>query len=201
MRVLAAFESSGTIRRAFMALGHDAWSCDLLNCDDSNLFHLHGDAIAAIKQGWDLVIACPPCTHLASSGSRHFAAKRADGRQQQGIDLFMATVAACQQSATRWAIENPIGIMSRLYRKPDQIIHPWMFGHPETKATCLWLGGGLSMLQSTKNVKDYMMTLPTNVRNRIHYCPPSKDRWKIRSKTFSGIAEAMANQWGGHGLA
>jgi site-specific DNA-cytosine methylase len=197
MRVLAAFESSGTIRRAFMAMGHDAWSCDLLECDDGNLFHIQSDAVTVIKQGWDLVVACPPCTHLAVSGSRHFAAKRADGRQQSGIDLFMATVSVCEQHAKRWAIENPIGIMSNLYRKPDQIIQPWQFGHPETKATCIWLGGGLPMLQPTKNVKDYMLTLPVAVRNRIHHCPPRKDRWKIRSKTFDGIANAMAAQWGG----
>lgn len=195
MKTLAAFESSGTIRWSFIRKGHDSWSCDLLPADDDNIFHRQEDAIKVICEGWDLVIACPPCTHLAVSGSRHFAAKRADGRQQQGIDLFMATVLALQNHATRWAIENPIGIMSNIYRKPDQIIQPWMFGHPETKATCLWLGGGLPVLRETNNVKDEMLRLPIAVRNRIHHCPPGKNRWKIRSKTFSGIANAMADQW------
>jgi hypothetical protein len=196
MRVLAACESSGTFREAFRRLGHDAWSCDLLPADDGSAFHIQGDAVAAIQMGWDLVLACPPCTHLASSGARHFAAKRADGRQQQGIDLFMAIVGACQKHAKAWAVENPIGIMSRLYRKPDQIIQPWMFGHPETKATCLWLGGGLMPLVPTNNVHAEMLALPVAQRSRIHRMPPSKDRWKLRSKTFQGIADACASQWG-----
>lgn len=195
MNVLAAFESSGEIRNAFLDIGCNAWSCDLLPADDGSLFHRQEDAFQVIKDGWDLVIACPPCTHLAVSGSRHFAAKRADGRQQQGIDLFMATARALEQHAEAWCIENPIGIMSKLYRKPDQIIHPWMFGHPETKATCLFLGG-LPVLKETNNVKKQMMRPPVSVRNRIHHCPPGKDRWKIRSKTFEGIARAMADQWG-----
>jgi len=196
VRVLAACESSGTFREAFRRLGHDAWSCDLLPADDGSASHIQGDAVAAIQMGWDLVLACPPCTHLASSGARHFAAKRADGRQQQGTDLFMAIVDACQKHAKAWAIENPIGIMSRLYRKPDQIIQPWMFGHPETKATCLWLGGGLKPLVATNNVHTEMLALPVAQRNRIHHMPPSKDRWKLRSKTFQGIADACATQWG-----
>jgi hypothetical protein len=146
-------------------------------------------------QKWDLVIAHPPCTHLASSGARHFAAKRADGRQQQGINLFMDVVNACIMHAKSWAIENPIGIMSRIYRQPDQIIQPWWFGHPETKATCLWTKG-LPLLVPTNDVKAEMMALPVAQRNRIHHMPPSKDRWKLRSKTYQGVADAFASQWG-----
>lgn len=197
MKVLVACESSGTVREAFRKLGHDAWSCDLLPVDDGSPYHRQGDCIPVIGEGWDLVIAHPPCTHLAVSGARHFAAKRADGRQMQGIDLFMSVVSACEKHAKAWAVENPIGIMSRMYRKPDQIIQPWMFGHPETKSTCLWLCR-LSKLTTTNNVKDEMMKLPIAERNRIHHLPPSKDRWKIRSKTFQGIADAMAQQWSQH---
>ncbi len=211
MNVLIACESSGVVREAFRKLGHNAWSCDLLPADDGSTYHAQVDCRYAIREmmtetgqdmmpvedfGWDLVIAHPPCTHLASSGARHFAAKRSDGRQQQGIDLFMSVVEACQKYAKNWAIENPIGIMSRLYRKPDQIIQPWMFGHPETKATCLWLGGGLMPLVPTNNVHAEMQALPVAQRNRIHHMPPSKDRWKMRSKTYQGVADACAEQWG-----
>ena len=197
MRVLIACESSGTVRSAFRNLGHDAWSCDLLPADDGSIWHIQGDCLEALGDGsWDLVIAHPPCTHLASSGARHFAAKRADGRQQEGIALFMAIVAHCEeQPGCRYAIENPIGIMSSIWRKPDQIIQPWMFGHPETKATCLWLGGGLAPLRETNNVKEDMLALPIALRHRIHHMPPGKDRWKMRSKTYLGIALAMAAQW------
>jgi hypothetical protein len=210
MNVLVACESSGTVREAFRKLGHNAWSCDLLPADDNSPYHVVGDAryvianmiandgrdMIPINQAeWDLVIAHPPCTHLASSGARHFAAKRADGRQQEGIDLFLAILECCQKHAKKWAIENPIGIMSRLYRKPDQIIQPWMFGHPETKATCLWLGW-LKPLVPTHDVKADMLALPVAKRHRIHHMPPSKDRWKLRSKTYQGIADAMASQWG-----
>lgn len=205
LNILVACESSGTVRESFRKLGHNAWSCDLLPADDGSPFHIQADCLVAIGSVisiqwqrmcyfkspnihaiWDLVIAHPPCTHLAVSGARHFAAKRADGRQQQGIDLFMAIVNACQQYAKAWAIENPIGIMSRLYRKPDQIIQPWQFGHGETKATCLWLSN-LSPLAPTNIV--------SGREARCHRLPPSKDRWKIRSKTYQGIADAIASQW------
>lgn len=197
-QVLIACESSGTVREAFRRGGHNAWSCDLLPSDDNSPYHYQADARLAIGWGdWDIIIAHPPCTHLASSGARHFAAKRADGRQQSGIDLFMDIEYLCRRhSRFGWAIENPIGIMSRLYRKPDQIIQPWMFGHPETKATCLWTSG-LPQLIPTKDVHAEMMALPIAQRNRIHHMPPSKDRWKLRSKTYQGLAEAMASQWGG----
>jgi hypothetical protein len=187
LNVLVACESSGTVREAFRKLGHKAWSCDLLPSDDKTAHHYQADCVQAISWGgWDLVIAHPPCTHLASSGARHFHTKRADGRQQQGIELFMAVIRACQRHAKAWAVENPIGIMSNIYRKPDQIIQPWQFGHGETKATCLWLS-------------NLPLLTPTNIVSgreaRCHRLPPTKDRWKLRSKTYQGIADAMAAQW------
>ena len=196
MRGIICCESSGTVREAFRARGHDVWSNDLLPADDGSKYHIQGDGIEAIRSdNWDLIICHPPCTHLAVSGSRHFEAKRADGRQQEGIALFMAFIRACVESGARWSAENPISIMSSHYRLPDQIIQPWMFGHLEQKATCLWLGR-LPPLYPTNDVYEDMMQLPKQERERIHYLPPSKDRWKIRSKTFQGIADAMADQWG-----
>jgi len=184
MKILAAFEVTGRIRDAFAERGHDAWSCDIQPCKGN---HINGDAIEALySDNWDLVIACPPCTHLASSGARWFKEKRKDGRQQNGIDLFMSTIKACDRQAKAWAVENPIGIMSSIYRKPDQIIQPWQFGHGETKATCLWLHN-LPKLQPTKIVKSR--------KPRIHHMPPSKDRAQNRSETYTGIAYAMATQW------
>jgi len=195
MKVLVACESSGTVREAFRNNGHDAWSCDLLPADDGSDYHIQGDGVEAVRNGqWDLIICHPPCTHIAVSGAAWFKDKIADGRQQEGIDLFMAFVDACSDSGARWAIENPVCIMSSKYRYPDQIIQPWMFGHKEQKATCLWLSG-IPPLRSANDVYDEMMLLPDSERQRIHYTPPGPDRWKIRSKTFDGIAAAMANQW------
>lgn len=186
MRVLIACESSGQVRRAFRSLGHDAWSCDLLPADDGSPFHILGDALAAIREGWDVLIAHPPCTHLSVSGARHFAAKRKDGRQQAAIEFFLELARA---NIPRIAIENPVCIMSSIWRKPDQIIQPWQYGHGETKATCLWL-------------KNLPTLVPTNIvagrEQRIWKLPPTADRWKLRSETYSGIAEAMAQQWGVH---
>ena len=183
MRVLVACEYSGTVRDAFRALGHDAWSCDLLPTDQPGP-HIQGDVTTVLDQGWDLMVAHPPCTHLAVSGARFFAQKRADGRQQEAIAFFMALANA---KIPKIAVENPICIMSRVWRKPDQIIQPWQFGHGETKATCLWL-------------KELPKLIPTNIvegrEQRIWKMGPSPDRWKERSKTFSGIAQAMAEQWG-----
>ena len=144
-RVLVACEFSGIVRDAFAARGWDAWSCDTLPTESKGQ-HFQGDVRDILKEGWDIVIAHPPCTHLCSSGARYFVAKQADGRQQQGVDFFMAMVNA---PVAHLAVENPVGIMSRLYRKPDQIIQPWMFGHPESKATCLWIRG-LPKLTPTK---------------------------------------------------
>ena len=210
MNVLVACESSGTVREAFRRLGHDAWSCDLLPADDGSAYHLRMDALEAIAGlrlvadqsveplHWDLVIAHPPCTHLASAGAKHFAAKRADGRQQQGIDLFMGMVHACSAHANAWAIENPIGIMSRLYRKPDQIIQPYWFGDSARKSTCLWLSG-VPLLAPTNMVdqgEDHITKGGKKLPKWYNIPPSNPDRWKIRSKTFQGIADAMAQQWG-----
>jgi site-specific DNA-cytosine methylase len=173
------------VREAFRKLGHDAWSCDLLDAEDGSPYHYKGDVFDIIDQGWDLMIAHPPCTHLAVSGARHFAAKIADGRQQAAIEFFTRLA---NSPIERIAIENPVCIMSTKWRKPDQTIQPWMFGHGETKATCLWL-------------KNLPKLVPTNIvegrEQRIHKLPPSPDRWKVRDRTFAGIAEAMAAQWGG----
>ncbi len=191
MNILIACEYSGTVRDAFARQGHNAVSCDLLPSDTDG-HHVIGDIRDLLNGEWDMLIAFPPCTHLAVSGARWFPEKRADGRQQEGIDFFMDMVNA---PIDRIAIENPIGIMSSHYRKPNQIIQPWMFGHLEQKSTCLWLKN-LPTLESTDNVLEAMMDLPKNKRERLHYLPPSEDRWKLRSKTFQGIAEAMADQWG-----
>lgn len=185
MKVLVACEYSGVVRDAFVRGGHDAMSCDLLPTDAPGQ-HYQGSVFDVIDYPWDLMIAHPPCTHLSVSGSRHFEAKRMDGRQQSAVAFFMQIIRRSEHIQMT-AIENPVCVMSSLYRKPDQIIQPWQFGHGETKATCLWLKG-LPRLE------------PTNIAEgreaRIHRMPPSADRWKERSKTFHGIAEAMAQQWG-----
>lgn len=193
MRCLIACEYSGTVRRAFRELGHDAWSCDLLPADDGSEFHIQGDVLPLLKQDWDLMVAHPPCTDLAVSGAKHFAAKRADGRQQASIDFFMRLADA---DIPRTAIENPVSIMSTVWRKPDQIIQPWMFGHEATKTTCLWLKG-LPHLVPT-NIVDKGARHVTKSGKSLpawYNLPPSPDRWKIRSTTFEGIAKAMAAQW------
>lgn len=183
MRVLVACEYSGAVRDAFIARGHDAMSCDLLPTDAPGP-HYQGDVRDVLDFPWDLMIAHPPCTHLSVSGARHFEAKRLDGRQQSAVSFFMALIKA---DIPRIAVENPVCIMSSLYRKPDQIIQPWQHGHGETKATCLWLKG-LPTLTPTQIVEGR--------DDRIHRLPPTADRWKIRSATYPGIAAAMAEQWG-----
>lgn len=183
IRVLVACEYSGTVRDAFTRAGFFAMSCDLLPTESPGL-HYQGDVTDILNQDWDLMIAHPPCTHLAVSGARHFAAKRADGRQQAAIDFFMLLANA---PVPRIAVENPVCIMSSVWRKPDQVIQPWQFGHGETKATCLWLKG-LPKLTPTDVVEGR--------EARIHRMPPSADRWKLRSTTYRGIADAMAQQWG-----
>ena len=190
MRVLAACEFSGRVRDAFSLRGCEAMSCDLLPSETPG-DHYQGDIRDVLDYPWDLMIAHPPCTDLAVSGARHFAAKKADGRQQASVAFFMLLARA---NIPRIVIENPVCIMSRLWRKPDQIIQPWMFGHPEQKATCLWLKG-VPKLVSTNDVKTHMATLPRSERERIHRMPPGPDRWKARSETFPGIADAMAEQW------
>jgi len=183
LRVLIACEYSGTVRDAFLRLGHDAMSCDLLPTDAPGP-HYQGDVRDVLDYPWDLMIAHPPCTHLSVSGARHFEQKRTDGRQQSGVSFFMA-LARC--SIPRKAIENPVSIMSTLWRKPDQVVQPWMFGHGETKATCLWLDG-LPRLAATQIVEGR--------EGRMWRLPPTRDRWKLRSATYAGIADAMASQWG-----
>ena len=197
MRVLIACEFSGTVRDAFITRGHDAVSCDLEATDIPGP-HYQGDMFDIINDGWDLMIAHPPCTHLAVSGARHFEKKRSDGRQQQGIDFFLKVVNA---PIPMIAVENPIGIMSSIYRKPDQIIQPWQYGHKTTKATCLWLKG-LPLLKPTNIVdKGEFVMFPSGKRMSKWYADsakhPPKERERIRNKTFQGIADAMATQWGG----
>lgn len=181
MRVLIACEFSGTVRDAFIARGHDAMSCDLLPSETDGP-HYQGNVINLLTESWGLMIAHPPCTHLAVSGARWFKDKQ---QEQQKALAFVRTLMAAP--IERIAIENPISVISSKIRKPDQIVQPWQFGHGETKATCLWL-------------KNLPKLEPTNIVDgreaRIHKMPPSPDRWKERSKTYQGIAEAMADQWG-----
>lgn len=184
--VLVACEESQEVCRAFRSLGHEAYSCDIEPCSGGHPeFHLRCDALELLKMKWDMILAFPPCTDLAVSGARYFAEKREDGRQQKSIEFFMKFAKA---DCSRIAIENPVGIMSTYWRKPDQIIQPWMFGHGETKATCLWLKG-LPLLTPTDVVEGR--------EQRVWKMPPGKDRAKLRSRTYPGIARAMAEQWGG----
>jgi site-specific DNA-cytosine methylase len=193
MRVLVACEESQAVTIEMRKLGIEAFSCDIEPCSGGHPeWHIKGDVTPLLKQRWDMIIAFPPCTHLAVSGAAWFEQKRKDGRQQQGIDFFMLFA---NNKCPLIAIENPIGIMSTKWRKPDQIIQPWMFGHAESKATCLWLKG-LPKITEINNVKEVFDTLPKNKQQRLHYLPPSPDRAKLRSKTFLGIARAMAEQWG-----
>ena len=183
MRVLVACEFSGVVRRAFRDRGHDAWSCDLLEAEDGSEFHIKQDAQwLAYEERWDLMIAHPPCTHLAVSGARWFKEKRFE--QKEAL-YFVRTL--LYAPIPRICIENPVSIISTAIRKPDQIIQPWQFGHGETKATCLWLKG-LPKLTPT-NIVD-------GREAKVHRMPPGPDRWKERSRTYAGIAAAMAEQWG-----
>lgn len=183
MRVLVGCESSGVVRDAFIRGGHEAMSCDLLPTDSPGP-HYQGDVRDVLHYPWDLAIFHPPCTHTSVSGARHHAAKRLDGRVQSGVSFFVELARAPIDCI---ALEQPVSIISSLYRKPDQIIQPWQFGHGETKATCLWLKN-LPLLQPTSIVEGR--------EQRIHRMPPGPDRWKERSRTFDGIAQAMADQWG-----
>lgn len=191
MKILVACEESQEVTKRLRALGHEAYSNDIIECSGGHPeWHLQQDTLELLDQKWDMIIAFPPCTYLTVSGNRWFnidrygekAIKRHEDRKK-AVEFFMAIANA---DCPRIAIENPIGHMSTAWRKPDQVIHPWQFGHGERKATCLWLKG-LPKLTPTKIVEGR--------EQRIWKLPPSKDRAKIRSKTFSGIAEAMANQW------
>ena len=191
MKVLVACEYSGIVREAFALKGHDAWSCDLLPTDQPSNKHIQGDVLEIINDNWDLIIAHPPCTHLSVSGAARWAEKVADGRQQAAIkfveDIWNANCPFI-------AIENPVGALSSRSKlgKATQYIQPYEFGHAEQKKTGLWLKG-LPKLTPTDVID--VSNLPDNQRQRLHYLPPSKDRWKIRSTTFQGIADAMADQW------
>lgn len=181
VRILVACEFSGTVRDAFLKRGHYAVSCDLLPSDNGGP-HFQGDVLDILGWGWDLMVAHPPCTHLAVSGAAHFHRKVRE--QAEALDFVRKLMDA---PIPRWCIENPVSVISTKIRKPTQIVHPWQFGHSEMKTTCLWL----------HNLKSLV---PTNVVdkgiNKLHRLPPTPDRWKLRSKTFQGIADAMAEQWG-----
>ena len=186
MKILVACEESQAVTIEMRRLGHEAYSCDIEPCSGGHPeWHLQVDALELLKMKWDMILAFPPCTHLAVSGAGYFEQKRKDGRQQAAIDFFMRFANA---DCPKIAIENPVGIMSSVWRKPDQIIQPWQFGHGETKKTCLWLKG-------------IPLLVPTNIvdgrEQRIWKMPPSEDRAKNRAKTFPGIARAMAEQWAG----
>jgi len=180
MRVLVACEFSGIVRNEFIKLGHDAWSCDLLPPELDGP-HIQGDVLKILDDNWDLMIAHPPCTHLAVSGARWFKDKQKE--QEEALEFVRKLLNA---PINMIALENPISIISTHIRKPDQIIQPWMFGHGETKATCLWL-------------KHLPLLQPTNIvdgrENKVHKMPPSNNRWKNRSRTYTGIARAMTEQW------
>lgn len=181
MRVLVACEFSGAVREAFRARGHEAMSCDLLPTERPGQ-HYQGNVSDVINDGWDLMIAHPPCTHLAVSGARWFK-----GKAQEQADALDFVRLLLNAPIRQIALENPISIISSRIRKPDQIVQPWQFGHGETKATCLWL-------------QNLPLLVPTEIVDgreaRVHRMPPGPDRWKERSRTFAGIAEAMAEQWG-----
>jgi len=188
MRVLVACEFTGTVRRAFRELGHEAWSCDLLPAEDGGP-HIQGDVRQVLGDGWDLMVAHPPCTHLAVSGARHFHRKQVE--QAEALEFVRTLMDA---PIPRIALENPVSVISSRIRKPDQIIQPYQFGHPESKKTCLWLKG-LNPLQPTAvmQMRGRWENQTPSGQNKLG---PSPDRWKIRSKTYPGIAHAMATQWG-----
>lgn len=196
MKVLVACEYSGRVREAFRAKGHDAWSCDLEEAEDGSEFHIQGDVMPLLCQGWDLMIAHPPCTFMTNAGVRWL--KDNPKRWSDLEEAAQFFLALWNAPIPKKCLENPI---MHKYAKDmigiqqEQVIQPWMFGHMEQKATCLWLNG-LPKLEETNNVKSEMMQLPYSERAKIHCAPPGKDRWKFRSRTYQGIADAMAEQWG-----
>lgn len=212
MRILVACEESQSVTKEFRLLGHEAYSCDIQECSGGHPeWHFRTDVFELINESWDMIIAFPPCTHLAVSGARHFDKKRLDGRQREGIEFFAKILNA---PCDKIAVENPVGIISGDYitkwfpdlaikydlpRKPSQIIQPWMFGDEAQKSTCLWLKG-LPLLNPTSIVgKGEFYTTPSGKRLPTWYntpvCDPGANRQKMRSKTFPGIAKAMATQW------
>ena len=198
MKILIACEESQIVCKDFRNKGHEAYSCDILPCSGGHPeWHLQEDVLPLLKQNWDMILAFPPCTHLCVSGARHFAKKIADGRQQQGIDFFME-FANCE--CDKIVIENPVGIMSTKWRKPNQIIQPYEYGDPYTKTTCLWTKG-LPLLEPTNIVSKGERTIFKSGKSHPKWYAdalklPPKERAIARSKTFPGIAKAMAEQWG-----
>ena len=196
MKVLVACEYSGKVREAFRKLGHDAWSCDLLPSDDNSPYHIQDDVLGILNNGWDLMVAHPPCTYLTNSGVSWLNRKpRRWEQMREGAEFFKALLNA---PIPLIAVENPIMhkyAVEIIGRRQDQVLQPYMFGHLERKGTCLWLKG-LPKLTPTNDVKEEMLKLPKNKQQRLHYLPPSADRWKLRSETYQGIANAMAEQWG-----
>ena len=217
LKILIACECSGRVREAFRKRGHDAWSCDIKPSEDNSPFHIQGDVLPVLKQSWDMMIAFPPCTHLACSGAAWFEKKRADGRQQEGIDFFMQFT---QAPIKKICIENPVGIMSRLWREPDQIIQPYYFGDEAQKTTCLWLKNLYPLphaaeddwfLKKTHSGKGefYIYTNKSGKNiGKVNKQPlwyaqakgfggkATGDHAETRSRTFPGIANAMAENWG-----
>lgn len=191
MRLLVACEESQAVTIAFRNAGHEAYSCDLQDCSGGHPeWHYKGSVFDIINDGWDMMIAHPPCTDIAVSGAAWFKEKIADGRQREALD-FVSKLMRCK--INKWVIENPVSVISTAIRKPDQIIHPYQFGHPERKTTCLWLQN-VSKLTHTHNVYVEMIKLPWAEQNKMHWLGSGKG--KERSKTYPGIASAMANQWG-----
>lgn len=200
LRVLVGCEFSGRVREAFRRRGHNAWSCDVLDAEDGSPFHFQTDVRNVLADGWtwDLAILHPPCTYLANSGVRWLYGGRGNvpdadrwARMEDAAAFFRACLDA---NVPHVAVENPVMHGHAGIRKPDQTVQPWMFGHPESKATCLWLRG-LPPLVPTHDVRDEMAALTTAQRNRVHYASPGPDRWRERSRTYTGLAEAMAEQW------
>lgn len=187
MRVLVACEFSGVVRNAFRERGHEAWSCDLLDAEDKSTYHIKGDVLEVLGPYWDLMIAHPPCTYLAVSGARWFK-----DRQVEQVEALEFVRALMEAPIEKICIENPVSVISTKIRKPDQIIQPWMFGHEESKKTCLWLKN-LPKLRETRIMEIRNRNLTPSGQNKLG---PSPDRWKERSRTYTGIAEAMAEQWG-----
>jgi len=191
-RVLIACEESGIVTAAMRNVGVEAWSCDILPTSGTlPEYHIQGDVLDILKNGWDAMIAFPPCTHLSVSGARWWPEKQADGRQQAAIRFFMALAKA---PIERIAVENPVGIISTVWRKPDQCVQPWQFGHDASKRTCFWLKGFPLLKPTEIIIKDRYANQTPSGRNNL---PPTlPDRARLRSKTYTGIARAMAEQWG-----
>lgn len=193
MNVLVACEYSQVVARTFRNYGHNAWSCDILPTEGNPDYHIQDDVMNHLKDGWDLLIAHPPCTYLCNSGVSHLYKDKSRWDELKKASEFFKSLLHCDIPMI--CVENPIPHKYGKLPPYSQIIQPYEFGHPERKATCLWLKN-LPKLEATKDVKEQMKKLPKNISQRIHYTSPGKDRWKIRSRTFQGIADAMADQWG-----